>query len=178
MCCQGLQWRSRINVTLCFATVHRLVASSLSTINSSTSSHIPTPCLYRCTRLVHANIDMTKSSLPLVLLALALSGPALAQYSSTTSSTAISCPITISAAVAAPSVAAGFEASLVANGLYKPRGIAFDGHGHLLVLEQTAGIVALDLSDAGRSCVTSPSRHVVVNDTSVSRVLIDRCLTS
>lgn len=125
----------------------------------------------------HQSPAMYSPNLPFVALALVLPLADLA-CAQTTSGTASSCPTTISASVAAPSVAPGYEARLVASGLNKPRGIAFDSQGHLLVIEQTAGIVALNLADNGGVCVTSPSRSVVVNDTTVTQPFIHIAATS
>ena len=83
-----------------------------------------------------------------------------------------SCSASVSASVPAPSVAPGFDARLIATGLYKPRGITFDQQGNLLVVEQQSGVVALKLNDAGGSCLSEQSRHTVVNDTTVSSCLM------
>lgn len=58
-------------------------------------------------------------------------------------------------------------ARLVANNLTTPRGIKFDSQGTLLVVEQGSGIVALNLVDAGRDCLSVGSRKTVINDTTV-----------
>jgi glucose/arabinose dehydrogenase len=78
-----------------------------------------------------------------------------------------SCSVTLTASYPTPSVAAGFSARLIANGLTAPRGIIFDSQGHLLVVEQGSGIVALSLTDDGGDCLSVASKGTVVNDTSV-----------
>lgn len=81
-----------------------------------------------------------------------------------------SCSVTLTANYPAPSVAAGYEARLIANGLTAPRGIIFDNQGHLLVVEQTSGIVALTLADDGGACLSVISKQTIINDTTVSLI--------
>ncbi|MCJ1335985.1 hypothetical protein MMC09_001259 [Bachmanniomyces sp. S44760] len=65
-----------------------------------------------------------------------------------------------------PTVASGYRMALVATGLTAPRSIEFDSEGNLLVVQQGAGIVNLELQDAGGTCVTVKSkRNVVTNST-------------
>lgn len=80
-----------------------------------------------------------------------------------------SCSVTLTASYPTPSVAAGFSARLIANGLTAPRGIIFDSQGHLLVVEQNSGIVALSLADDGGDCLSVSSKVTVINDTSVGQ---------
>ncbi|KAK1026138.1 hypothetical protein LTS16_022591 [Friedmanniomyces endolithicus] len=75
---------------------------------------------------------------------------------------------TLTASYAAPSVASGYVARLVANNLTKPRGIKFDSNGALLVVEQDVGITALTLADAGQGCLSVASRKTVINDTTLN----------
>ena len=82
-----------------------------------------------------------------------------------------SCSVTLAANYPAPSVAAGYEARLVANGLTAPRGIIFDNQGHLLVVEQSSGIVGLTLADDGGACLSVISKQTIINDTTVSHIL-------
>jgi len=79
-----------------------------------------------------------------------------------------SCSPTLTASYAAPSVAEGYVARLVANNLTAPRGIKFDNRGTLLVVEQGSGIVALDLIDAGEDCLSVSTRKNVINDTDLN----------
>ncbi len=53
-----------------------------------------------------------------------------------------SCATTLSASVAAPSVASGYEVALVATGLKSPRDIVFDTAGRMLVRFISQGYVA------------------------------------
>jgi hypothetical protein len=87
-----------------------------------------------------------------------LSVPALAQSS---------CSSTISASYPAPSVARGYAARIVANGLSKPRGMIFDSEDHLLVVESGKGITALTFKDAGGNCLTVSKSETVIDDKSV-----------
>jgi hypothetical protein len=77
------------------------------------------------------------------------------------------CSTTLSAAYPAPSVAPGFAARIVANGLMLPRGIIFDTAGNLLVIEQGRGVMAYTLNDAGGGCLSVETTTVVVQDYSV-----------
>jgi glucose/arabinose dehydrogenase len=79
-----------------------------------------------------------------------------------------SCSSSISPKYPAPSVAPGFHAQLIANGLQTPRQIIFDSSGHLLVVESGKGITALTLNDAGGSCISVKSKASVIGDSSVS----------
>ncbi|KAK5112820.1 hypothetical protein LTR85_011154 [Meristemomyces frigidus] len=79
-----------------------------------------------------------------------------------------SCSSTLSASHAAPSVAEGYVARLVANNLTSPRGIKFDGQGALLVVEKNSGITALTFNDAGQDCLTVATRRTVINDTTLN----------
>jgi hypothetical protein len=72
------------------------------------------------------------------------------------------CSTTLSAAYPAPSVAPGFAARIVANGLTLPRGIVFDTAGNLLVIEQGRGVIAYTLDDAGGNCLSVKTATVVV----------------
>ncbi|OQO12130.1 hypothetical protein B0A48_02770 [Cryoendolithus antarcticus] len=74
------------------------------------------------------------------------------------------CSPTLTAKSAAPSVADGYVARLVANGLTKPRGIKFDSQGALLVVESGVGITALSLVDAGQSCLSVGSKRTVISN--------------
>ncbi|KAK4894108.1 hypothetical protein LTR27_007693 [Elasticomyces elasticus] len=93
---------------------------------------------------------------------------ALLAAASAQSSAAASCSPTLSASYAAPSVAEGYVARLVANNLTKPRGIKFDSQGALLVVEQLSGITALTFVDAGQDCLSVGSRKTVINDTTLN----------
>ncbi|EME49000.1 hypothetical protein DOTSEDRAFT_162972 [Dothistroma septosporum NZE10] len=75
-----------------------------------------------------------------------------------------SCSPTIAADYAAPSMASGYVARLVASNLTSPRGIKFDNSGALLVVEEGVGVTALNFDDAGNGCVTTSSRKLVVDE--------------
>jgi len=80
-----------------------------------------------------------------------------------------SCSPTLTAANhAAPSVAEGYVARLVADGLTKPRGIKFDSQDALLVVESGSGITALTFTDGGDDCVSVRNRSTVVDDATLN----------
>ena len=66
-----------------------------------------------------------------------------------------------------PVAAPGYQFSVVANGLTKPRSIQFDDAGNLLVLQVGQGIVSLQLDDGGGACVRAPSKQTVVSNKAV-----------
>ncbi|KAF1989445.1 soluble quino protein glucose dehydrogenase [Aulographum hederae CBS 113979] len=95
-------------------------------------------------------------SLKSTLLTLALPLLATAQSSSCSAPTA---------SYAAPSLASGYEAHLVATGLTRPRGIRFDAEGNLLVVQQRVGIVGLTFTEGGCGApVEVADVKVVVDD--------------
>ncbi|KAF2472298.1 soluble quino protein glucose dehydrogenase [Lindgomyces ingoldianus] len=77
-----------------------------------------------------------------------------------------SCP-SLTASYPAPSVASGYEARLIAQGLTKPRGIIFDNKGNLLVVERGNGVSAFAVSGTG-SCITLSEKKTVVGDGSLN----------
>jgi glucose/arabinose dehydrogenase len=78
------------------------------------------------------------------------------------------CPSTLTGDYAAPSVASGYAARLIATGLTSPRGIKFDTEGNLLVVEEGVGIAALRLSNDSGSCVTVVSQDTIIPDESLN----------
>lgn len=102
---------------------------------------------------------------PFAILSAALLAASAAAQSSIAGA---SCSPTLSASYAAPSVADGYVARLVANNLTSPRGIKFDSQGALLVVERGHGITALTLVDAGQDCLSVGNRRTVVNDSSLN----------
>lgn len=84
---------------------------------------------------------------------------------STTASSA--CP-SISPSYAAPVVASGWQAQLIATGLATPRSILFDSAGHLLAIQSGYGVLSLELSDGGGTCVSVASKTHLINSTDVS----------
>ncbi|RAR11318.1 soluble quino protein glucose dehydrogenase [Stemphylium lycopersici] len=69
---------------------------------------------------------------------------------------------------AAPSVAPGFHAEVVANGLRDPRGIIFDREGGLLVVEQGYGVSRLSLTGDGACVQVEGDVQSVVEDDSLN----------
>ncbi|GAM86902.1 hypothetical protein ANO11243_049230 [Dothideomycetidae sp. 11243] len=68
-----------------------------------------------------------------------------------------------------PSVASGYRWQVVATGLSKPRGLAFDGEGNLLVIESGSGVVSSHvLSTAGNGCVSVKSSSTVTEAISLN----------
>ncbi|KAJ9652891.1 hypothetical protein H2198_007893 [Neophaeococcomyces mojaviensis] len=61
-----------------------------------------------------------------------------------------------------PSVASGYALQVVATGLSRPRGIAFDSAGHLLVVEQGTGTISSHVLNEANGCVTIGSSSTVV----------------
>ncbi|PVH93956.1 Auxilliary activities family 12 protein [Periconia macrospinosa] len=94
-----------------------------------------------------------------------------AQSSSATAS-ATPCSTTIALqSSATPSVAAGWQAAVVANSLTSPRGIKFDSQGGLLVVEQEKGIVRLTFSGEGSCARSNGSAQLVIDDPSLNHGL-------
>ena len=65
------------------------------------------------------------------------------------------------------SIASGYQVQVVATGLSDPRGIALDGTGHLLVVEQGRGVVSAHTLDEANGCVSVTSSLDVTSDLSV-----------
>ncbi|KAL8675727.1 MAG: hypothetical protein Q9186_007649 [Xanthomendoza sp. 1 TL-2023] len=61
--------------------------------------------------------------------------------------------------------------ALVATGLTKPRSIAFDSAGNLMVVESGVGITNLALQDAGGTCLSVKSRKAVIEDSDLNHGL-------
>lgn len=77
-----------------------------------------------------------------------------------------------------PSVAPGWSAQLVVNGLKKPRSIQFDAGGGLLVVESGKGITRFTFKDNGGTCLAVDQAITVVADTTVGSCLyspVQRC---
>ncbi|KAH8808606.1 hypothetical protein F5884DRAFT_377928 [Xylogone sp. PMI_703] len=77
------------------------------------------------------------------------------------------CP-TLSSSYPAPVASQGWQYQLVAANLTKPRGIVFDNNGGLLVVQQGAGIVHLQLADGGSTCVGLAKKTFLVNSTNLN----------
>lgn len=77
------------------------------------------------------------------------------------------CPNTLKPKYGAPVVAGGWAYQVVANGFIRPRGIAFDQNGALLVIDSGAGIIRLGLADDGGTCVGVANQTTIVNSADV-----------
>lgn len=75
---------------------------------------------------------------------------------------------TSSLSYAVPVVASGWQAQLVATGLESPRSILFDTNGHLLVVQSGHGVLNLELTDSGGTCVSVAQKTYLINSTDVS----------
>jgi hypothetical protein len=105
----------------------------------------------------------------LYLLALAYIALGVRAQSSTADASA--CASTIAPKNAAPSVASGWRANVVANGFSGPRGIVFDSEGGLLVVEGEKGISRITFNGERGGCVRSEGdSSLIIQDESVSRV--------
>ncbi|APA06753.1 hypothetical protein SS1G_04639 [Sclerotinia sclerotiorum 1980 UF-70] len=94
------------------------------------------------------------------------------------------CPTILEPAYPAPSLAAGWSAQLIAQGLSRPRTILFDTNGGLLILQQGVGIAHIKWTDDGSTCLQNPVQTIVVgstvvltNDDSTTRSLLTTKLT-
>ena len=66
-----------------------------------------------------------------------------------------------------PSVASGYQMALVATGLGKPRSIAFDSAGNLLVVQAGKGVSGHKVTDNGGTCISLDSGTMVVGNQDV-----------
>jgi hypothetical protein len=81
--------------------------------------------------------------------------------------TSAACP-NLKASYQAPVLSDGWEATLIANDLKAPRGIIFDSHGGLLVIDNGFGIVQYKFTDGGSGCLDVDKKTILVNATDVS----------
>lgn len=70
-----------------------------------------------------------------------------------------------------PSVASGWTAQLIANGLKKPRSIQFDTAGALLVADAGVGIRRITFTDNGGTCLAVNQNQLLVNQTTLNHGL-------
>ena len=77
-----------------------------------------------------------------------------------------SCP-PLSVNYTAPIPAQGYTYRLVAHGLTKPRSIAFDDAGALLVVDSGVGVVRMTTKDNGGTCVVVGAPQPIINSTEV-----------
>jgi hypothetical protein len=82
-------------------------------------------------------------------------------------STQFPCPNSLTPTYNTPALAAGWQASLIARGLSRPRSIVLDSLGHLLVLQQGVGIVNLQFNDAGGTCLSLVKQTTVISSSDV-----------
>jgi glucose/arabinose dehydrogenase len=78
---------------------------------------------------------------------------------------AVTCKL--SPSYAAPVVANGWKAQLVAQGLRSPRSVLFDNKGNLLVVQQGLGIVHLVFNDGGSTCLEVSKKTTLITASSV-----------
>ncbi|KAF9741032.1 hypothetical protein PMIN06_009574 [Paraphaeosphaeria minitans] len=105
----------------------------------------------------------------LALAFVALSATVVRGQSSSTAS-ASACASTIEPKNAAPSVASGWRAEVVTNGLDGPRGIVFDSEGGLLVVEGDKGISRISFE--GQGCARGKGdRELIIEDESLNHGL-------
>lgn len=83
-----------------------------------------------------------------------------------------SCSNNLSVTYPAPLAASGWRFRLIANGFTRPRGIAFDSDGGLLVVESGAGVTHLTLDDEGGTCLTVKSKKRLISDENVSLCVV------
>ncbi|KAL7932637.1 soluble quino protein glucose dehydrogenase [Trichoderma chlorosporum] len=81
------------------------------------------------------------------------------------------CSNTLNVTYPAPVAASGWEYRLVANGLSRPRGIAFDDNGGLLVVESGVGLTHRTLNDEGGTCLTVKSNKTLIADQNLNHGL-------
>jgi hypothetical protein len=92
-------------------------------------------------------------------------------YTAVATSQDSSCSTILVPAYSHPVVASGWQAQLVAGGLTRPRSIAFDSTGALLVVESGKGISRHRFTDNGGTCLASNHSHMLVDLQSVSFTL-------
>jgi glucose/arabinose dehydrogenase len=78
---------------------------------------------------------------------------------------------TLKPSYSAPVLSNGWQAQLIATGLTAPRGVLFDSSGNLLVVQQGAGVVALEFNDDGMMCLDVAKKTFLVNSTAVGQLL-------
>ena len=78
------------------------------------------------------------------------------------------CTTALKSSYPAPVVSDGWQAQLIVQNLTAPRSILFDSDGGLLVVQQGAGIVHLEFTDSGSTCLEVSKKTYLVNSTDVS----------
>ncbi|KND86449.1 hypothetical protein TOPH_08923 [Tolypocladium ophioglossoides CBS 100239] len=83
-----------------------------------------------------------------------------------------SCPNTLQVAYGPPVAAKGWQYRLAATGFRKPRGIAFDSAGGLLVVDSGVGVFRVALEqDKGQTCVVTGAPRKIINSTELNHGL-------
>ncbi|KAL7785569.1 glycoside hydrolase [Trichoderma ceciliae] len=82
-----------------------------------------------------------------------------------------SCSNWLNVTYPAPVAASGWQYRLIANGFTRPRGIAFDNEGGLLVVESGVGLRHLALNDEGGTCLTVASSKALIADRNLNHGL-------
>ena len=80
---------------------------------------------------------------------------------------AATCSTVLKASYPTPVVSDGWEAQLIVQGLSSPRTILFDSNGGLLVAQQDHGVVHLQFTDNGGSCLEVSKKTFLINSTAV-----------
>jgi glucose/arabinose dehydrogenase len=78
------------------------------------------------------------------------------------------CSASLKSSYPTPIVSDGWQAQLIFQDLSKPRSILFDSDGGLLVVQAGAGIVHLEFTDNGSTCLEVSKKTYLVNSTDVS----------
>lgn len=112
--------------------------------------------------------ETTMTSVGLLAALVALFGNTTLCVARSTTSAAGACPTVLSPSYEAPVVGSGWTAQLIATGLTKPRSLAFDQNGALLVVQQGSGIVRITLTDNGGTCLAVNETTTVVDNSDVS----------
>ena len=105
---------------------------------------------------------------PSRLLLAACIGASLASSSSSSSGNCSS--NTLSVSYPAPVAASGWSYRLVANGFTKPRGIAFDSAGALLVVDSGVGLAHLAFHDEGGTCLSVANKTMLLESDEVGHL--------
>jgi glucose/arabinose dehydrogenase len=113
---------------------------------------------------------MSPSRLPPASAAVALLSTIAAVAAGASSS---SCPSnTLSVSYPTPVAASGWSYRLIADGFTKPRGIAFDSDGGLLVIDSGVGLAHLKFNDEGGTCLTVANKTMLVESQEVRLILL------
>ncbi|RFU36239.1 hypothetical protein B7463_g57, partial [Scytalidium lignicola] len=100
-------------------------------------------------------------------LVLGLGAASLVVHTAATAADDSKCPA-LTTSYPAPVSSDGWQYQLVANNLTTPRGIAFDSNGGLLVVQQGHGIVHLQFTDGGSTCVGLAKKTYLINSTDLT----------